>query len=369
MKVGLVTYYAVTNVGDRILTDVVTWMLKKNGNDVCIVDLNARYPFRFSGFLGKIEKFVCNIFIRRSSFKDKEKYFERRLKNVDYILFGGGQILEPGRCNTTTNICMITTIAEKYNIPISYNAVGFYKSGVTFVCEELSNALLSHQIQYFSYREHSTNFVNNIFESSNAVLQKVCDTAVWCSEAYNIKRKVRDAIKIVGINIIYAEAFSLTYAVPINDVINEYVKIYKNLTDLGYDCYFFTNGVNKDSITIDKVLKILELDDSKVLKQKHSRNGKDFVTFINNFDFIISSRLHTSICSYSLRIPTIALSWDPKIDDFYGQIGYSQNVFKIGDERLNRIDTVITSAAKMYSDIKRYDDYRNTIINSIPGLL
>lgn len=47
MNIAIVTYYAVTNIGDRILTDTLKWML--SAHNVTIVDINGRYPYRFWG--------------------------------------------------------------------------------------------------------------------------------------------------------------------------------------------------------------------------------------------------------------------------------------------------------------------------------
>ena len=46
MKIAVVTYYAVTNIGDRILTDTLCWMLSSHQTQ--IVDINGRYPYKFT---------------------------------------------------------------------------------------------------------------------------------------------------------------------------------------------------------------------------------------------------------------------------------------------------------------------------------
>ena len=47
MNIAIVSYYAVTNIGDRILSETLRWMLAPH--KVQIVDINGRYPYRFSG--------------------------------------------------------------------------------------------------------------------------------------------------------------------------------------------------------------------------------------------------------------------------------------------------------------------------------
>lgn len=368
MKVALITFYAVTNIGDKILTDVVSYMLKQNKHQVSVIDINARYPFRYNGIIGWTERFLCKIAIKRNTKKERNIFFRKKLRNIDYIIFGGGQILEPSACVVNENINIITQIAREHKIPISYNAIGFFRSNRSPLCTDLKEALNYENIKYFTYRESLEKFMDpHLFLNNNVILRKVCDSAVWCSEVYKIKRKIKNAIKVVGINVIYAEAYKLSYYLNSTEIIDEvYITIYKKLSSDGYDCYFFTNGVTHDTVTLDRIQKKIDLPDNKIKLVDKKNCGKSFVQFLNQFDFIISSRLHTSICSYSLKIPTIALSWDPKIDDFYRQIGCSNKVFHITSDFHNIVGNWVIEPYK-YPDV--YDDYRMTIKNSIPGLI
>lgn len=45
MNIAIVSYYAVINIGDRILSETLRWMLTPH--EVQIVDINGRYPYRF----------------------------------------------------------------------------------------------------------------------------------------------------------------------------------------------------------------------------------------------------------------------------------------------------------------------------------
>lgn len=371
MKVCLITYYAVTNIGDKILTDVVSWMLRNHGHQVSIVDINARYPYKYRGILGWFEKIYCNCFIHRKSYANRQKYFEKKIKKTDYILFGGGQILQPSHCIVNENINIITKIAEKQNIPISYNAIGFFKAKSSDLCDELRMSLSSPQIRYFTCRESINKFVDfNVF-NANVIFRQVCDTAVWSCEAYEIKHRDIKTIKTIGINVIYAEAFNLSFeSTPTNEIVNAYVRIYNVITSLGYDCYFFTNGVKKDDDTLHTIISLLSLNKKNIKTATVQNDGKSFLNLLNEFDFIISSRLHTSICAYSLKIPTISLSWDSKIQDFYSQIGFSENVLKISSKYDKEFFfQLIKKSITMYKDDFHYKTYKESIINSIPNFI
>ena len=124
MRIAVVSFYAVTNIGDKILTDTVCWFLKNSGYRYKIVDLNGRYFYRFSGFIGKIERLIVGLFIRRETSEQVNVYFLRKLCHSSLILFAGGAILDTKITNCSERIFQIIKIAEQYKIPVVFNSVG-----------------------------------------------------------------------------------------------------------------------------------------------------------------------------------------------------------------------------------------------------
>lgn len=261
-SIAVVTYYAVTNIGDRILTEVLCWLLK--GNRIKIVDLNGRYAYKFHGLLGKIEKAIASKFIKRNSKKKKNAYFSRALRNKDIIIFGGGQILDMQYTDCSDNILSIVRIAERNNIPVAFHSIGL--GGSDFFnknAENIRNALSSKSIISISVRERKPDVEKFLPIDSKIQIEQIADTAVWAKECYNIKFDVKFPYKKVGINVIRKQIYEENFkGLNICDI---YCRLYVDLSSKGYDVKFFTNGVPSDRETLSEILLRLGLNDSYVI--------------------------------------------------------------------------------------------------------
>jgi polysaccharide pyruvyl transferase WcaK-like protein len=61
------------------------------------------------------------------------------------------------------------------------------------------------------------------------------------------------------------------------------------------------------------------------------RTWKDFVTSLRDVDFLIASRLHGAILGFVTQIPTVAISFDPKVDWVMEDLGQSEYLLQIRD--------------------------------------
>lgn len=370
MKIAVVSFYAVTNIGDKILTDTVCWMLKKHGHQPFVVDIDARYAFKYSGLCGKIERKIVPYFIKRDTEESINNYFESSFKGKDLILFAGGQIINMAISNCSENIYRITKIAERMGIPIAYNAVGLAgKAYDGAKGQYLQYALSSRNVVSITARERIAD-INQFLISKESPCKAiwVSDTAVWCSDCYNIKRS--EKAHVVGINVI-SEKSLIPYYNETIDPIETYVAIYKSIRSLGYECKFFTNGVPRDMLTVKEILNRLHLcAEDSVLYPSHTLKGSSFVKLLSSMSFIVSSRLHTSICAYSLRIPTVAFSWDDKIQTFYGHIGCPERCLDIDllQNDYGYLSTLISKAMAEGYDEQLYTANLKSVADSLASL-
>lgn len=363
MKIAIVTYYAVTNIGDRILTDVLCWLLK--GNDIHVVDLNGRYVYRFNGLLGKIERKIASCFFTRGNTEEIKSYFVRKLKNMDLIIFGGGQVADMKYTECSRNILSIMTIAEQFNIPVAFHAIGL--GGSDYFCENaqrLKKAFSSEKNISLTVRERKYDVEKYLLSNSNIKVKLIADTAVWAKECYGVTYMGGYPYKKVGINVIRANIYNGVLPENIN-IIEIYCQVYQYLTSQGYEVLFFTNGVATDYDTLNEVVRRLKLDVKKIIKPL-SNSGKHFLEMLGKFDFIISSRLHTSICCFSMGIPTIALPWDEKFEEFYRNSGQSERCISFSkglcvQEILNKLGQALTQKY----NVNNFNAYRNTVLQSL----
>ena len=191
MKIGCISYYAVSNIGDRILTDVVAWKLKKNGHKVKIIDIQARYAYRFNSLFGKIEKIIVSRFFQNDTVDKKRHYFQSLIAKCDVIFFAGGQIISLGSNDCIENIEMIINICNEMKKDVYFNAIGFSTWGKENNQRRLKQIFANKIIKEISVRDDAEEFNENILKGNMVQARQVCDTAVWSCEAYGICRKIK----------------------------------------------------------------------------------------------------------------------------------------------------------------------------------
>ena len=323
MKVAIVSYYAVTNIGDRILTESLSYLLRKLGHSSSIIDINGRYPFKFYGSLRKIEKKFAKRFIHREN-DNLERYFRRRFMRHDNL-----------------------------HIPVAFNSCGMW--GNNYDDDRVmifSRTLAMSNVSYISLRERINEF-NAFFY--NKIYKKAtfsCDPAAWAAEAYKIKRTTAVSNRI-GINIM---TFSNSF---LNERCNSiYSATYSLLTSAGYDCFFFSNGTAQDYELTQSILQRMGLKKNRHVTIKRYNSGKDFLQMLSQFSFVVCTRLHTAISCYSLRIPSICFLWEEKVEEFYKSIGFPERVVKIDSLEITEIPKLVEHVITQKYNGHDFEKYR-----------
>jgi polysaccharide pyruvyl transferase WcaK-like protein len=80
---------------------------------------------------------------------------------------------------------------------------------------------------------------------------------------------------------------------------------------------------------------------------------KDLAAYLGDVDLLISSRLHSAILGFLTQTPTVAISFDPKVDSVMEDLNQTENLLHIGDftakgvmEALDRIERRSTLVQK-----------------------
>lgn len=383
-----------TNIGDRILTEATKYLysLIYHDWDYEIIDLKGRNPNKKAEMVLSLSLFEkCYIIIGKSIRKllycfDKKSwrifdyyfwkkgksgeintytFFKNKLAGIDLIIFAGGGIIEYEHYNCYLYIQIITKISEEYKIPIVYNAVGFNGSFDIndFRCRILYDSLNSKYVKNITVHEFPDKMRK--FLSANRVVPQVCDPAVWSADVFNIKR--HDAIPLIGINVIRPEIFSeFGYNIKALDLLELYICIIDKLAKK-FKWQLFSNGYRNDYTFGKCILRKLKKKEKEFLIEM-PRNSIAFLSQLSNYRGCICARMHASICAYSLKIPTVSLSWNEKINSFYDVIGYPERCFSAADFSADKIVSGMIQALEEQYDISSYNAFRETIKNSIKNM-
>lgn len=94
----------------------------------------------------------------------------------------------------------------------------------------------------------------------------------------------------------------------------------KELEDRGYDYRVFTTGHFSDEVFLDNLVKNFGVPLGKTAVTVNSPD--ELIRELRRCDGVIAYRLHASITSFSLGVPSIGLSWNFKVPYFYESVGY-----------------------------------------------
>ena len=77
---------------------------------------------------------------------------------------------------------------------------------------------------------------------------------------------------------------------------------------------------------------------------------ENLIREISSYDAVISCRLHPSIISFSLKVPSVGLIWNPKVKHFYECVGYGNRAVEVGgidaDEIVDKVDEVVSQGVE-----------------------
>lgn len=361
MKTIGLLYLNETNLGDIIIYDTTKYLTlkacKKNNIDANIVsfdiglntpksyeltsseklvkDRNEKFIKRFKKFQ-KFSKSLKKTIIRKKWQTTKYYFYLKsnilpNIKNVDMLIFVGGGIIKYKQQEFLYIIDEITRVANKNNIPVIFNSVGiedYDKNNLK--CMLLKKAINRKCVKAISTRDNINLLQDKYIKNKKIYTALAADPALYSSECYNIKKKESNTI---GIGLIRTNIFK-EYMYDIGE---EFIlKLYKDLIDeiikRGYNAKVFINGTNAD-YKIQTALKEYLGNNKKYdsVFMPKPKNSKELVNIISSFKGTIASRLHASIVSYALDIPSIGLVWNKK-QLMFGKIINRKNNFLTKDD-------------------------------------
>ena len=305
----------------------------QNKQEVNIIILKFKYYLK-KGF-GLIN-FKINRIKNNKKLKETYNFYISKIDDFkpDYILFAGGQMFSSAFCN---QINFIVKYADSKKIPVLFNACGIGK----FLCKKdeklISDALNSKNVKYISVRDN----YNKVCSLANS--KKVFstnDTAIYTSKF--VKKNNKSSIKF-GVGIMLCHNYS------IKKQINFWKNLLLYLKSINANWQVFCNGNEEDYLFAKYILKICNINDENAITTKPVI-PTELIEIITKYDYIITTRLHSTIVSYSYNIPSISIKWDKKVEEFYEKIGSKDKCFNF--DELEKIKSEIADFHNYHYDEK-----------------
>lgn len=322
-----------SNLGDGVIGKNVEYCFKQNSDyEIVMFDMALRSDFSDNEmvipfgsfknyktlFIQKVNSLIFKERLLQRGFEAYAKQYsmmlEKKVKEIkpSALIFGGGQML---MSYFLWKLEKTIDIAEKYSLPVFFNACGIGNSMNADVEKRISKLLQSRCIKYVSLRDGKKELERFV----NRDLIDTFDTALFTNEVYEISE-----IKTmkIGIGIMFTKYYSIAKQVAF------WRKMLNNLQKNGVEFEVFTNGNGLDYSFCEYLLRGLKLDTNRYLA-KRPLSPEELVSIISHYNAIISMRLHSLIISYSLGVPAIAIAWDKKVRAFYAKMNIEKYCFDL----------------------------------------
>ena len=378
-KIAIVGLSMDSNIGDPILCESTLFLCRQlsSNNSYKLLDLRGRTNknlFWFFNLPLKLINFILFIFGKKTlhlNFANKrylKNYISWNLKKTDLIVFAGGGIIETEHYCCNEYIKEYVAYATRHGIKIAFNSVGFNGSFNSSIkgYSQLREILNEKNVISITVRENLDEMNNRYLINKKATL--VADTGVWSAECYGISKK-NDA-DCIGIGVIRPHIFKeFNFNVSEENVISLYLEFIKILETKQKRWQLFTNGSKEDYAFGLKLLSYLNIYNTTSYLQRLPKTGKQFLSDLSSYRGIVCARMHASICSYSLGIPSVALLWNPKQTFFYQNIGYPLRCLNVKEQSGASLYAALDDAIQEGYNIEKQKEFKNSVKKTLMALL
>jgi polysaccharide pyruvyl transferase WcaK-like protein len=258
------------------------------------------------------------------------------------IVSGGGQLDEDwgGPWGHPYALLKWAVLARIARVPFAIASVGACKV-TTPTCRILLSAAL-RMAQCRSYRDINT----------RRIAARLWRRAAWDpivpDMAFSLPsselpppapiRPISRGRPVVAISpIAYAKpgAWSYQNAALYSRYVQELAGITSQLLQRDYFLLFVYSSLGNDDRVVPEILERLDENSRRrAARQTHVsaiRTWKDLIAQLRDADFLIASRLHSTILAFVAQTPTVAISFDPKVDWVMQDLGQTDYLLHIQD--------------------------------------
>lgn len=367
------------NIGDQVIEACDIALIKAVMNNLEISSTDYTISSRAGSIVSK--KYIET--------KDAEllKGAEKAIKQADVVIFGGAPVFNYLYQVFYERTASTLEIAEKYNKPVIFSAVGIERyEEENRKCQRLKETLNFDCVKQITTRD-GIEELRKYKEKEDLVIDRVSDPAVFSAQVFRnfdvnakftaaIEQKksgilkkchlLRDALKFdsgkeaavqavqnvnvvantmkdrktVGIFIFRANGFrDNKIDFTKEDAAKLWLEVIQELETRGYDYDLLTSGHFGDEAFLDYLIRKYGVKESRCVFNMNT--PEKLIEKISSYDAVISCRLHPSIISFSLNVPSVGLIWNSKVTHFYECMGYEDRAIAVeGLEAKGLVDKV-----------------------------
>jgi len=351
------------NVGDQVIEICDIGLLKTVMKNLGISTDNYKVKSSAAGIITK--KYLDT--------RDPEhiKSAENKIKEADLIVFGGAPLFNYTYQNFYEKTAITLELAQKHNKPVIFSAIGIeHYDELNPKCQRLKKTLNFECVKQMTTRDN-LEALSNFRTDERITIGKVADPAVFSAkilEKYIAPKSTNK--KTIGIFVIRSNGFvdnGVNFTK--DDALKLWHQTIKDLEARGYDYKLLTSGNFGDEALLTRLVTEYGVSHKKCVFNMNT--PEKLIKQISSFDGVISTRLHPSIISYSLKVPSVGVVWNTKVPKFYDNIGYLDRTLDTNNITSTAIIDKLEKA--MAEGISQNEEFLmsiyNTLFNSISKII
>ena len=326
-EVLLLTNRDSDNIGDQIIEASVISLIKAAAANLGVETSDLKIRSRAASLISK--KYIRT---RDESLLEPAR---RAISRADVVIFGGAPLL-----NYRYQIFYLRTIrtlelAQEYGVPVLFSSIGVEPYSETDDrSQKLKEALTLPVVRQITTRD-DIDSTRKYVEGTDTPTALVADPAVFADSVFGIESRPETAAakpssRCIGLVVTRVGCFKDNgIAFSEADQRNFWLDIISQLEARGDDYRIFTTGHFDDEIFLDSLVRHHGVPNKKAAVTLNC--PEELIDELRQCDGVIAYRLHASITSFALGIPSIGLTWNFKVPDFYRSIGYPERALPSTD--------------------------------------
>ena len=298
----------------------------------------------------------------------------RAISRADVVVFGGAPLFNYVYQVFYRRTIRTVELAEEYGVPVLFSSIGVEPyNDADERSLALQTALRKPVVRQITTRDDLES-AQKYVEGAGIPTALVSDPAVFADSVFEKVRPIEDprgrSRKRIGLVVTRSGVFP-DNGIPFSeaDQRNFWLGVIDELTARGDDYRLFTTGHFDDEIFLDSLVRQHGVQGKKAVVTLNS--PEELIEQLRSCDGVIAYRLHASITSFAFDIPSIGLTWNFKVPDFYRSVDYPERALDSADWKPSTVLSALDRA--MSEGVEKDDDFMisvyRTLFSGLKGIL
>jgi polysaccharide pyruvyl transferase WcaK-like protein len=289
---------------------------------------------------------------------------QNAFKRADLIIFGGAPLFNYTYQTFYERTSIELELAQKYHKPVIFSAIGIeHYDAKNPKCQRLKTAVNLDCVKQITTRD-GYDKLEKFRDRNDIMIAKVADPAVFSGKVFEEFEtgKKTEGKKKIGLFVLRANGFKDNkYDFSREQAASLWKDLVTGLEARGYDYELITSGHFGDEAFVYYLIQGYGINASKCVFNINL--PETLFEKLSSYDGVISCRLHPSIISFSLGIPSIGLEWNNKVGKFYENIGYPERVIPTTDLNASHIIDKLEKA--MDEGVAKDESFMLSVYNTL----